>query len=103
MKITKAYLAKMVYKKHSYLSKTEAIETVEALLRLAKDTLVGGTDLLLSGFGKFSIRNKVSRQGRNPKTGKKLMLDARRVVTFKTSSKLRSKVNTERSATTRRP
>ena len=54
---------------------------------------ISGSDLLLSGFGKFNVRDKKPRRGRNPQTGDDLMLDARRVVTFKPSGTLRDKVN----------
>jgi integration host factor subunit alpha len=55
--------------------------------------LIGGSDLLISGFGKFNVKNKNPRRGRNPQTGEELMLDARRVVVFKPSGALRARVN----------
>jgi integration host factor subunit alpha len=93
MTLTKADVVQQVYKKHQQLSKNEAAEAVEAFLKLSKDTLIGGSDLLLSGFGKFNVRDKNPRRGRNPKTGDELELDARRVVTFHPSGILRNKVN----------
>jgi integration host factor subunit alpha len=93
MTLTKADLVQEVYKHHEGLTKAQAVESVEALLRISKDTLINGSDLLLSGFGKFNVRDKRSRKGRNPKTGEDLQLDARRVVTFKPSGMLRDKVN----------
>ena len=93
MTITKAELVQQVYKNHDNLSKTQAVDAVEAFLKLSKDTLISGSDLLLSGFGKFNVRDKNPRRGRNPKTGKELELDARRVVTFHPSGLLRSKIN----------
>jgi len=54
-------------------------------LRLSKDTLIKGSDLLLSGSGKFNVKDKSPRRGRNPQTGEGLTLDARIVVTFKPS------------------
>ena len=54
---------------------------------------IGGSDVLISGFGKFNVTNKRPRRGRNPQTGEALILDARRVVTFKPSGVLRDKVN----------
>jgi integration host factor subunit alpha len=92
MTLTKADLVQQVYKKHDNLTKAQATESVESFLRLSKDTLIGGSDLLLSGFGKFNVRDKKSRKGRNPQTGEDLTLDARRVVTFKPSGTLRDKV-----------
>lgn len=68
-------------------------ETVEALIELIKATLESGDDLMVSGFGKFSVKTKHQRKGRNPATGEKLMLDARKIVTFKCSGKLRDRVN----------
>ena len=93
MTLTKADLVQQVYKEHESLTKEQATEAVENFLRISKDSLIGGSDLLLSGFGKFSIRDKRPRKGRNPQTGESLMLDARRVVTFKPSGILRNKVN----------
>lgn len=93
MTLTKAELVQQVYKNHSTLSKTEAMESVEAFLRISKDTLIKGNDLLLSGFGKFNVKDKNSRRGRNPQTGDELTLDARRVITFKPSGILRDTIN----------
>lgn len=93
MTLTKADLVQQVYKSHTNLTKVQATESVEAFLRLSKNALIEGSDLLLSGFGKFNIRDKNPRRGRNPKTGDDLTLDARRVVTFKPSGVLRNKVN----------
>ena len=93
MTLTKADLVQQIYEKHDNLTKAQATEAVESFLRLSKDALVGGSDLLLSGFGKFNVRHKKPRRGRNPQTGDDLMLDARRVVTFKPSGTLRDKVN----------
>jgi integration host factor subunit alpha len=93
MTLTKADLVQQVYEKHDNLTKAQAAESVESFLRLSKETLISGSDLLLSGFGKFNVRDKKTRRGRNPQTGDDLMLDARRVVTFKPSGILRDKVN----------
>jgi integration host factor subunit alpha len=93
MTLTKADLVQKVYKNHDNLTKTEAVDAVEAFLKLSKDTLISGSDLLLSGFGKFNVRDKNPRRGRNPQTGEDLDLDARRVVTFHPSGILRSKIN----------
>ncbi len=93
MTLTKASLAHQVYKEHESLTKQQAAEAVESFLRISKASLIGGSDLLLSGFGKFYVRDKKERKGRNPQTGDALMLEARRVVTFKPSGILRSKIN----------
>ncbi len=93
MTLTKADLVQQVYKKHENLTKAQATESVEAFLRISKSSLISGADLLLSGFGKFNVKDKNSRRGRNPQTGAELTLEARRVVTFKPSGILREKIN----------
>ena len=95
MTLTKAGLVQQVYKNHDNLTKSQATDSVEAFLRLSKKSLVNGSDLLLSGFGKFTLRDKRPRRGRNPQTGDDLILEARRVVTFKLSGLLRDKINTD--------
>lgn len=71
----------------------ESVDIIETLLDIIKNTLADGNDLLVSGFGKFCIKNKNKRRGRNPATGADLILKERKVVTFKCSGKLRDKVN----------
>ncbi len=93
MTLTKADLVQKVYQHHENMTKQQAIDAVEAFLRLSKNSLISGSDLLLSGFGKFNVRDKSERRGRNPQTGDELTLDARRVVTFKPSGILRDLVN----------
>ena len=93
MTLTKANLIQHVFNQHFRLTKTQATASVEAFLRISKNTLISGSDLLLSGFGKFSVNDKKSRKGRNPQTGDELILPARRVVTFKPSGILRDKTN----------
>jgi integration host factor subunit alpha len=66
---------------------------VESLLEIIKSALADGDDVLVSGFGKFCVRAKKPRRGRNPATGEDLLLKERRVVTFKCSGKLRNKIN----------
>ena len=94
MTLTKADLVQKVYQDHNF-TKAQAAEVVEAFLRIAKDCLQNGDDLLVSGFGKFNVKQKNSRRGRNPQTGDELILDARKVVTFKPSGILRSRINGE--------
>jgi integration host factor subunit alpha len=93
MTITKAELAQQIYNNHEELTKIQATEAVEAFLRISKDSLIGGSDLLLSGFGKFNVREKRERKGRNPQTGEDLILESRRVVTFHPSGILKAKIN----------
>ena len=74
-------------------TKKKATEVVESLLEIIKGALAEGDDVLVSGFGKFCVKDKRPRRGRNPATGEDLLLDERRVVTFKCSGKLRDKIN----------
>jgi integration host factor subunit alpha len=74
-------------------TKKKSIETVESLLEIIKGTLEIGDDVLVSGFGKFCVKGKKKRRGRNPATGSDLILRERKVVTFKCSGKLRGKIN----------
>lgn len=93
MTLTKADLVRRLYEQHERMDKQQCVEAVEAFLRLSKNTLIGGSDLLLSGFGKFNVKDKKARLGRNPKTGEDLTLESRRVVTFKPSGLLRQLIN----------
>jgi integration host factor subunit alpha len=75
------------------LPKYKSSEIVEILLELIKKSLESGEDVLISGFGKFCVREKKERKGRNPATGEDMMLRPRKVVTFRCSGKLRGKIN----------
>ncbi|BBO72707.1 integration host factor subunit alpha [Desulfosarcina widdelii] len=68
-------------------------DVTETLLEIIKATLASGEDVLVSGFGKFCVKDKQERKGRNPATGEDMMLKPRQVVTFKCSGLLRNKVN----------
>jgi len=92
MTLTKAEIIQNVYQKHD-LTKVQAAQAVEAFLKIAKDCMIKGDDLLISGFGKFNVKKKNSRRGRNPQTGKELILEARHVVTFKPSGILRDRIS----------
>lgn len=74
-------------------TKKKSTEVIESLLEIIKHALSTGDDVLVSGFGKFCVKDKKSRRGRNPATGQDLMLRERKVVTFKCSGKLRDKIN----------
>jgi integration host factor subunit alpha len=78
---------------HVGFPKKQSVELMEALLELIKRTLESGEDLLVSGFGKFRVREKKKRRGRNPATGSDMLLRPRRVITFHCSGKLRAKLN----------
>jgi integration host factor subunit alpha len=75
------------------ISQTEALELVERVLTLLKDTLKSGDPILITGFGRFTVRNKRARQGRNPRTGEPIPIAPRRVVTFHASQEFRNMVN----------
>ncbi|MBW1783198.1 MAG: integration host factor subunit alpha [Deltaproteobacteria bacterium] len=92
MGLTKADLIDSVCEKAA-LQKNKSSSAIEFLLEIIKHTLESGEDLLISGFGKFSVKEKDKRKGRNPQTGERAILSARRVVTFKTSGVLRGKIN----------
>ncbi len=77
------------------LTKEQSNEITEVLMEIMKSTMESGDDVLVSGFGKFCVKEKAERKGRNPATGEDAILPARRVVTFKCSGKLREKVNGE--------
>ncbi len=92
MSLTKANLINSIYNQCG-LSKHMSTNLVESLLELMKSTLESGEDVLISGFGKFCVKDKSERQGRNPTTGNDLNLEARRIVIFRCSSVLREKIN----------
>jgi integration host factor subunit alpha len=94
MTLTKVDLIDSIYNQLN-LPKTKSAELVESLLEIIKKALENGEDVLISGFGKFCVKDKRKRRGRNPQTGEDLMLGERRVVTFKCSGVLRSKINRE--------
>ena len=90
--ITKAHIINAVADSNGYTRK-KSMETVEILLELIKQNLESGKDVMISGFGKFCVKEKAKRKGRNPATGEEMILEPRRVVTFKSSGKLREKLN----------
>jgi integration host factor subunit alpha len=90
--LTKARIVEAVVETHGY-TQQKAHETIEILLELIKRSLESGEDVLISGFGKFCVKNKKKRRGRNPATGKDLILAPRKVVTFRWSWKLKEKLN----------
>jgi integration host factor subunit alpha len=92
MALTKDDLAKAIAESNGFpLNRSQ--ELVEILLELIKTELTAGKDVLVSGFGKFCVKEKRERRGRNPATGDSMMLRPRRVVTFKCSGQLRKKIN----------
>ncbi len=92
MTLTKAQIVDSLHEQLGF-SRKECVNLIEDLLEIIKGTLENGEDVLISGFGKFCIKDKNSRRGRNPATGDDMVLDKRRVVTFRCSNVLRNKVN----------
>jgi integration host factor subunit alpha len=92
--LTKSQIIDAIAEQNGF-TKKKTSETVETILEIIKSTLASGDDVLISGFGKFCVKDKRERRGRNPNTGEDMMLAPRRVVTFKCSGKLRDRVNGE--------
>ncbi len=92
MPLTKASLIQALFEKE-ILSKVEAARAVDTVFRLIKQSLANEEDVLISGFGKWVVKSKKERRGRNPQTGEDLTIDARRVVTFRASGVLRRLIN----------
>jgi integration host factor subunit alpha len=93
MTLIKAQLIDSI-RKQVDLPNTKSAQVVDSLLEIIKKTLENDEDVLISGFGKFCVKEKRKRRGRNPATEEDLMLDARRVVTFRCSGLLKDKLNT---------
>ncbi len=94
MTLTKAMIIDVIHNQLGY-PKNKSAELLEILLEIMKGTLEKGEDVLISGFGKFCVKDKQERRGRNPATGDDMILSKRRVVTFRCSHLLRSKINGE--------
>jgi len=94
MTLTKADLIDAIYNQLD-LPKARSIQVVKSLFEIIRKTLENGDDVLITGFGKFCVKEKSERKGRNPQTREDLILEARRVVKFKCSGKLRDKLNGE--------
>jgi integration host factor subunit alpha len=90
--MTKAEIVEQIYERVGF-SKKEAAELVERVFEIMKDTLAEGEKVKISGFGNFVVREKNARKGRNPQTGQEILLDARRVLTFKPSLVLKNVLN----------
>ncbi len=94
MALTKAEIVKNLHSISSH-SRERCAELVESVFDIMKGELAEGEPVLISGFGKWSIRNKNPRRGRDPQTGEELVLDGRRVITFKCARKLKDVLNGE--------
>lgn len=91
MALTKADFAERLFDELG-LNKREAKELIELFFEEIKGSLENGEQVKVSGFGKFELRDKSSRPGRNPKTGEEIPISARRVVTFRSGQKLKARV-----------
>ena len=89
--LTKAQLAELLFEQIG-LNKRESKDMVDAFFSLVSESLVNGQDVKITGFGNFQIRTKAPRPGRNPRTGEAIPIDARRVVTFHASQKLKEQI-----------
>ena len=94
MTLTKIQIVESIHNQTSF-SKNRSLQIVETLLEVIKSTLASGEDVLVSNFGRFCVKEKAERRGRNPATGDDLMLEPRKVVTFRCSGKLRNRVNSK--------
>ena len=92
--LTKAQLADLLFEQIG-LNKRESKDMIDAFFDLISVSLVDGSDVKISGFGNFQIRIKAPRPGRNPRTGEAIPIDARRVVTFHASHKLKEQIQDE--------
>ena len=92
MACTKTTIIEKITEKNN-LKPSEAKDTIEILLEIMKSTLASGEDIMISGFGKFQVNEKLPRKGRNPATGKDMTLKKRKVVTFKCAGGLRDRVS----------
>jgi len=92
MTLTKARIVETIQSQTGF-PKNRSSEIAETLLEIIKNTLASGKDVMISGFGKFCVKEKKQRRGRNPATGEDMMLAPREVVTFKCAGKLRERIN----------
>ena len=92
MSLTKIDITEAVRDKFG-MPKKECASIIESLFAIIKADLNNGNDVMISGFGKWTVLKKKARNGRNPKTGKAMTIAARKVVTFKSSKVLRNVVN----------
>jgi integration host factor subunit alpha len=92
MALTKSHLIEAIAEQNGFTRK-KSTQTIETILEIIKSTLASGEDVLISGFGKFCVKEKRERRGRNPATGEDMILEPRRIVTFRCSGKLRDKIN----------
>jgi len=94
MSLRKIDIIDSVYEKLG-ITKKDSVRIVESLFDIIKNDLDKGNDVMISGFGKWTVKAKKERRGRNPQTGKEIRIDARKVITFKSSNVLKNAMNTD--------
>jgi integration host factor subunit alpha len=92
MTLTKSHLIDAIAEQNGFI-KTQSSEILETLLEIIKRSLESGDDVMVSNFGKFCVKEKGERRGRNPSTGDSMMMRSRKVVTFRWSGKLKERLN----------
>ena len=92
MSLTKAEIIEKLHQETG-LSKNQAGDALKDIIDIIKNRLETGESVLISGFGRFAVKEKRPRKGRNPATGKSIMLDGRKVVSFKCSGVLKDRLN----------
>ncbi len=90
--MTKKDLMERIYPELRF-SKKESLDLLESVISIMKSTLESGEDVKISGFGKFEVKQKKDRKGRNPATGEAITIEARRILSFKPSALLRQRIN----------
>jgi len=90
--MTKADLVEVI-QDNADMTKADALDALEGLLEIIKTTLEGGEDLKIANFGKFEVRQKTARVGRNPQTGEAITIEPRQIVTFKPATLLKKCLN----------
>ena len=94
MALTKVDIVEKVTEQLNF-SKKESTDLVESFISIIKQTLASGEDVKISGFGSFEVKQKRDRRGRNPQTGETITIESRRVISFKTSAKLKTAINAD--------
>lgn len=102
-RVTKAELAEAIYQQTEGVSKGQAAEIVSLVFETMKETLGRGKKVKISGFGNFCLRDKRDRTGRNPKTSEAMIIQGRRVLTFRPSLLLRQELNSHNEPSPERP
>lgn len=92
--MTKADIVERIAEKIGF-TKKESQDLVESVLEIVKTTLESGENFKITGFGKFEVKHKADRRGRNPQTGESITIESRRILSFKPSTLLRSAINKE--------